>query len=89
MDILNRDIANRNGLGKAILVFSGKKCFKETIDLRTEFANIIGDIIEPSVIIKSEVAAISRWIVMYLFDCISNEKEVNEQDYGLINRLIG
>lgn len=89
VDLLRKDIANRDGLGKVLFELIGNDVFQKKLDFYKAFEDIMMKILGQSVEGIEERLKLSRWIVLILFDQVIREKSFEEMDYKLIERMIG
>ncbi len=89
VDLLRKDIANRDGLGKVLFELIGNEVFQKKLDFYKDFEDIMMKILGQSVEDIEERLKLSRWIILILFDQVIRGESFEEMDYKLIERMIG
>lgn len=86
--VVQRDVKNRNGLGKEIVRFRiNEKGGKGHLDLRGALRTIFCGILSKIIDDDNKCMIVSRWIVLILIDKLEHGLEWSQLEWEMIDRL--
>ncbi len=90
IDVINSDVANRNGLGKEVYIFNSyvKDVETNTLNIRRELRTILESILNQRKGHKEADLILSHWIMTIYIDSLINERAMTDHEMTMLAQLI-
>lgn len=90
VSILRRDVGNRNGLGKEIIIYRiSEKGNKDHLDLAGSIAEKIQSILVKEIKDHEKCEIVSRWIILIIIDKLGKGMPWSDLEWRLIEDMLG